>query len=111
MTQRDRIIAAALQGTRPSVIAASLDASITTVYGTLSKARREGAPIPLFSTGRLAEADGRAKQEIRFYLDPDTAAALHAEAERRGLRPSVLARDIVTATADDGLFHAVLDDG
>lgn len=111
MTQKDRIIAAACEGKRPTLIARDLDAALTTVYSVISAARRNGYHIPHFHTGPIAPGGTAApRQEIRFHLDPDTGATLAAEASARGLPPSRLARQLVTLIAEDALFGALLDD-
>ena len=112
MTSREAIISEASKGKRPAIIAEDLCLPISTVYSVISKARQSGAPIPHFSTGRtrpLGETQ-LPRQELRFYLDPETAATLSAEAARRGLHPSRFARNLITAICDDAIFSAVLED-
>lgn len=43
-------------------------------------------------------------------IKPKLAALYHAEAERRGLTPSIMVRLILTRIAQDNLFAAIIDD-
>lgn len=110
--QKHRILDAARAGTRPLLIAQECAAPLSTVYSVISKARVNGADIPHFPTSKITRESGKTapQQEIRFYIDAETAATLQAEALRRGFRPARLARNLITSICDDGLFTAVLEE-
>ena len=105
--KQEQIISMAESGFRPTIIARNLGQPVSTVYSVICAARRKGKAIPHFSTGRL---DGPLGQELRFNLPQDTAATLSQEAARRGVTPSRLARELVTAICDDIMFTAILED-
>ena len=107
MGTKQQIIHMAKSGTRPATIARELRKPVCTVYSVICAARRQGEAIPLFPTGRL---DAPLGQELRFNLPQDAAATLSQEAARRGITPSRLARDLITAICDDNIFTAILED-
>ena len=107
----DLILERALDGQRPKLIAQDLSCTITTVYSAIHNARKRGHAIPHYSTGRVpVHGGGEAVQEIRFNLPRDAAILLTAEAKRRNLPPSRLAREMITTICDDTMFTAILDD-
>ena len=111
MIQKDRIIQSALEGNRPAIIAAQLDAPISTVYATIYQARKSGVEIQRFPNSPLMPEDLQRipRQELRFHVNPDIAQAVHDEAARRGTTSTGLVRDLLEAICDDNLFAALLD--
>lgn len=107
MSKRDQIITMAIKGTRPGEIAAETGIALSTVYTVVSKARRNGQTIPIFP--RISNTSAPA-QELRFTIDHATAAILQAQAKGKGVRATSLARDLITAICEDGLFTAVLEE-
>lgn len=109
MNLSNHIIHNATQGITPAQIAVRLNCSVQTVYTVIKKARASGRHIPRFTgNGPRREKCG---QELRFTVQPDIAAALLAEANKRNIRPSRLARDLITVAIEDSLLPALLDEG
>lgn len=81
-----QIRALALEGLDDQAIAAATGASRGAVATTVARLRRDGVEIP---RGRRA---GRA---ILLELEPALRAALVAEAARRGIGPTALARELI----------------
>ena len=104
------IIEMAMQRVRPAMISHELGVPIDRVYATIYRARQGGADIPPFDTGPIDSDTTRAAQELRFHLSPDAGARLAEEARKRGMPPSRLARELITAICDDTMFAAILED-
>lgn len=75
---RDRmIVALADEGVRPAEIAQKLEISAGIVYSALRAARRNGAPIPLFSRGPVSAGESRHGRALKAEGDlrrPEHAA-------------------------------------
>lgn len=102
------IIGLARAGNHPTTIAAQTGAAVNTVNNVLSRARREGEPVPYFGlagrpAGAMGEPDWRLFRLPKAILDPHAAA--------RNVKPGALATAIVAAVVAGKLVDAVLDDG
>lgn len=106
MTARaDRIVALALQGTRPAEIAAATGSPIASVYSAVTQARARGIDIPRFTPS----PHGGRGRVIR--VPHETFDRLEQVARDRGFRSTAaLAAALLDAICDDDLFDAVLED-
>jgi hypothetical protein len=108
---RQRIIAHAVAGKQPALIAREADVTvdISTIYQVLAQARKGGIAIRRFSPRPLRKPDGVV---VRFHLaSAAQQATLDVAARARGVSRSVLVARLVSAALDDRMIDAILDDG
>ncbi len=108
MAPYDIVIAMAIDGHPPRVIAAETGLAVGSVRAYLHRARRDGLPVPRFTAARV---DG----SVCLTLPDDVAVRLRAKARARRIGLPSMARAILIAVArpDDAgrdMIDAVLSD-
>lgn len=81
MSMKQTVIEMAIAGNRPPVIAARTGLQLSTVYTTISKARRGGAPIPGFDRSAACAVPKPLPREMRFYVEADVSLRLQQRRE------------------------------
>lgn len=107
-TKTAAIVDLAMKGASRTEISAQVGATMGTISAILSKARRDGQPIPKAKSGRKTVIHcGR--KTVNF--QSSTIDALIPEAAARGIEVADLIRDLVATIAEDRIVGAILDDG
>ncbi|TDE40953.1 hypothetical protein [Antarcticimicrobium sediminis] len=100
-----QVIALAVEGVPPRLIAEQLSLDSEAVYYELRNARRRGTQIPRFRCGR------RPNEFRMLRLEPEAMRPLATHALARGMPTARLAERLLERIAADDLVDAVLDDG
>ena len=113
MNKNSQIIALAKSGMPPRHIHARLAYNVTigSIYATISKARRAGQEIPLFSNADVPRETGVVLQHVVRLFDARDAAVLDRHCARRRLSRQELLKRLVETVLRCDLIDAVLDDG